>query len=159
MENTYPEQIRPLKGFEAKVVVVEVAFVFDNLLEGFGVVDDYFKYIIGNERRRETILCIDVAVEEFCGLDEGGEGLFLEVGYSNPSSESLVLRIHGAEVGRSFCGEVIQLLGAHTVEYTLYYLLCYKDWIYIGGQFRLEVAQNLKSSRNLVKGNLVDRVS
>lgn len=151
---TYPKEIGSLESLESEVIVVKVPFVFDGFLEGLGIVYDDFEYVIGNKGRRKPILGINVAVEEFGSLNEGWKSLLLKIRYSNPSGESFVLWVHRAEVGGSLGSKVIQLFGPHTVEYTLYYFLCNEHWVNFSAKLWFEVAEDLESASNLVKGDL-----
>mmetsp|Transcript_15211 Transcript_15211/g.45879 ORF Transcript_15211/g.45879 Transcript_15211/m.45879 type:complete len:232 (-) Transcript_15211:49-744(-) len=147
------QQVRPLQGLEAKVVVVEITVV-NNLAVQPGCILAYdFVNVLRDQRRRLLILRVHVVVHELHRLAEGLQRALVQVGYCDASRQECIVRVCRSHGGGGLRSELIQLRGGDAFVDSHRHLL--SDQHRVAELGRQPVAELCDPRGNLVKVNLL----
>ena len=83
----HAQQVGPLKGLEAKIIVAKVSVINHQGVEQFGVFFNDFHYVVGDERSSLTRLGVHKLVHGPHRLREGLVGVLVKVTDCDPSCE------------------------------------------------------------------------
>ena len=107
------EQVRFLKGFVAKVIVVQVPLVVNGSVQTLLVLLDNLVNIVGDEAGVLSVVP-DISVKHLDRIGEELLGPLVETCHGDARGEFAAVRMQHVEVGCGLCKQVVELGGANS---------------------------------------------